>query len=68
MRLRFLRLPQSKVWLHPVAGGLRVGLTGLSVPQVLGVGYGVLNGPMAFKLMVLLVVLKLFAITTSYAH
>jgi len=71
MRLRFLRLPQSTVWLQPVAGGLCVGLMGLFVPQVLGVGYGyvgdVLNGHMAFKLMVLLVVLKLFAVTTSYA-
>jgi len=71
MRLRFLRLPQSTVWLQPVAGGLCVGLMGLFVPLVLGVGYGyvgdVLNGHMAFKLMVLLVVLKLFAVTTSYA-
>jgi CIC family chloride channel protein len=44
---------------------------GLFVPQVLGVGYGyvgdVLNGRMALTLMVLLLVLKLFAVTTSYA-
>jgi CIC family chloride channel protein len=41
------------------------------VPQVLGVGYehvgAVLNGGMALKLMVVLLVLKLFAVTTSYA-
>jgi CIC family chloride channel protein len=41
------------------------------VPQVLGVGYGfvgeALNGRMAFQLMALLVVLKLFAVTASYA-
>jgi CIC family chloride channel protein len=44
---------------------------GWFVPQVLGVGYGyvgdVLNGRMALNLMVLLLVLKLFAVTTSYA-
>jgi CIC family chloride channel protein len=44
---------------------------GWFVPQVLGVGYGyvgqALNGNMAFKLMLLLIVLKLFAVTTSYA-
>src|SRR5208282_5525177 len=71
MRARFLRLPQKTVWFQPVAGGLLVGLMGLFVPQVLGVGYGyvgdVLNGRMAFNLMVLLVVLKLLAVTTSYA-
>jgi CIC family chloride channel protein len=56
---------------HRVAGGLLVGVIGWFVPQVLGVGYGfvgdALNGRMAFKLMVLLVVLKLIAVTTSYA-
>ena len=57
--------------MHRVAGGLLVGVIGWFVPQVLGVGYGfvgdALNGRMAFKLMVLLVVLKLIAVTTSYA-
>ena len=52
-------------------GGLAGGLMGWFVPQVLGVGYGyvgdVLNGRMALNLMVLLVVLKLLAVTTSYA-
>ena len=71
MRARFLRFPQNTVWFQPVAGGLLVGLMGWFVPQVLGVGYGfvgdALNGRMAFNLMVLLVVLKLFAVTTSYA-
>jgi chloride channel protein, CIC family len=71
MRERFLRFPQKTVWFQPVAGGLLVGLVGLFVPQVLGVGYGyvgdVLNGRMAFTLMVLLVVLKLLTVTTSYA-
>jgi CIC family chloride channel protein len=71
MRARFLRFPQKTVWFQPVAGGLLVGVMGLFVPQVLGVGYGyvgdVLNGKMALRLMVLLLVLKLFAVTTSYA-
>jgi CIC family chloride channel protein len=71
MRARFLRFPQKTVWFQPVAGGLLVGLTGWFVPQVLGVGYGfvgdALNGNMAFNLMLLLVVLKLLTVTTSYA-
>src|ERR1022692_2123025 len=71
MRARFLRFPQKTVWFQPVAGGLLVGLMGWFVPQVLGVGYGfvgeALNGRMAFQLMALLVVLKLVAVTTSYA-
>jgi CIC family chloride channel protein len=71
MRARFLRFPQNTVWFQPVAGGLLVGLMGWFVPQVLGVGYGfvgdALNGRMAFNLMVLLVVLKLIAVTASYA-
>ncbi len=71
MRQRFLRFPQKTVWFQPVAGGLLVGLVGWFVPQVMGVGYGyvgdVLNGRMALNLMVLLVVLKLLTVTTSYA-
>ncbi len=71
MRERFLRFPQKTVWFQPVVGGLLVGVVGWFVPQVLGVGYGfvgdALNGKMAFNLMVLLVVLKLLTVTTSYA-
>jgi CIC family chloride channel protein len=71
MRARFLRLPRKTLWFQPVAGGLLVGLMGWFVPQVLGVGYGfvgdALNGRMAFHLMLLLLLLKLFAVTTSYA-
>jgi chloride channel protein, CIC family len=71
MRVRFLRFPQKTVWFHPLTGGLLVGLIGWFVPQVLGVGYGfvgdALNGKMAFNLMMLLVVLKLLTVTTSYA-
>jgi chloride channel protein, CIC family len=71
MRAKFLCLPRNTVWFQPVAGGLLVGLMGWFVPQVLGVGYGyvgqALNGNMAFRMMLLLVVLKLFAVTTSYS-
>jgi CIC family chloride channel protein len=71
MRERFLRLPARTLWFQPLAGGLIVGVLGLFVPQVLGVGYGyvghALNGNMAFKLMAVLVVLKLITVTTSYA-
>jgi CIC family chloride channel protein len=71
MRAWFLRLPRKTVWFQPVAGGLLVGAMGWFVPQVLGVGYGfvgdALNGRMAFHLMLLLLLLKLFAVTTSYA-
>jgi chloride channel protein, CIC family len=71
MRKRFLLLPRKTRWWHPVTGGLLVGLMGWFVPQVLGVGYSyvgdALNGNMALKLMALLVVLKLFAVTLSYA-
>ena len=71
IRARFLRFPQKTVWLQPAAGGLLVGIMGWFVPQVLGVGYGfvgdALNGRMAFQLMLLLLVLKLIAVTSSYA-
>ena len=71
MRKFFLKLPKSTRWWHPVAGGVTVGLMGWLVPQVLGVGYAyvgsALNGTMALKLMLLLVVLKFFGVTVSYA-
>jgi CIC family chloride channel protein len=71
MRERFLRFPRWTVWFQPVAGGLLVGLLGWFVPQVMGVGYGyvglALDGNMTLNLMVLLVVLKLLTVTTSYA-
>src|ERR1700687_3912233 len=71
MRARFLRFPKKTVWFQPVAGGLIVGVMGWFVPQLLGVGYKhvgeALNGNMALKLMILLLVLKFFAVVTSYA-
>jgi len=71
MRERFLKLSRKTVPFQPVIGGIVVGLMGWFVPQVLGVGYehvgAVLNGGMALRVMVLLLVLKLFAVTTSYS-
>jgi CIC family chloride channel protein len=71
MREKFLKFPKKTVWFQPVAGGLLVGVMGWFVPQLLGVGYKhvgeVLNGRMAFRLMLLLLVLKLIAVATSYA-
>jgi CIC family chloride channel protein len=71
MRKYFLHLPKNTCWWHPVVGGVTVGLMGWFVPQVLGVGYtyvgSALDGTMALKLMLLLVVLKLFGVTVSYA-
>jgi CIC family chloride channel protein len=71
LRARFLKFPHRTRWLQPVAGGLLVGAMGWFVPQTLGVGYTYvgdsLNGGMALKLMVLLLVLKLVTVTVSYA-
>jgi CIC family chloride channel protein len=71
MRERFLRFPRRTLPFQPVIGGVVVGLMGWFVPQVMGVGYehvgAVLNGGMALRLMVLLLVLKFFAVTASYA-
>jgi len=71
MRARFMRLPRKTQWMQPLAGGLLVGIMGWFVPQTLGVGYGyvgnALNGGMVLKLMLLLLLLKFFAVTTAYA-
>lgn len=70
IRAHFLKFPKKTVWFQPVAGGLLVGIMGWFVPDLLGVGYDhvgeVLNGGMALKLMVLLLVLKLVAVATCY--
>lgn len=71
LREKFLAAPLETLWFQPVAGGLVVGLTGWFVPQTLGVGYAhvgeALNGNMAWKLMALLLVLKLVSVAVSYA-
>jgi CIC family chloride channel protein len=71
MRKFFLHLPIKTRWLQPAAGGITIGLMGWFVPQAMGVGYryvgNALNGSMPLKLMLLLVVLKLFSVTISYS-
>src|SRR5229473_2593178 len=66
LRERFLRLPRKTMWFQPAVGGVVVGIMGWFVPQTLGVGYShvgqVLNGGMALRLMVLLLVLKLIGV------
>jgi chloride channel protein, CIC family len=70
-RAKFLGFPRKTLWFQPVAGGVVVGLMGWFVPQLLGVGYkyvgDVLNGNMALKLMILLLIMKLVAVAISYA-
>lgn len=55
----------------PAIGGLTVGLLALVVPGVLGIGYNLvgnaLNGRMAVEMMLILLVLKIVATTSSYA-
>lgn len=71
LRGRFLRLPNSTLWLQPLAGGLTVGIFGFFVPQVLGVGYDqverVLNGDLILRTVLILAVLKLIATAVAYA-
>jgi chloride channel protein, CIC family len=71
MRQSFARLPRWTRWFQPGVGGVVAGLIAWRVPQVLGVGYGyvgdALNNKMALELMAMLIVLKLVAVTTSYA-
>ena len=71
MRAKFLRMPRWSTWFQPLAGGLSTGLIAWVLPQVLGVGYGyvgdALNDNMALRLMALLVLFKLLAVTISYA-
>jgi CIC family chloride channel protein len=70
LRERFSRLSRG-IWLHPVAGGLAVGMMGWFVPEVLGVGYdyveGVLNGEIVVGMAALLIVLKIVATAVCYA-
>ena len=69
-RAQFLKAPTRWQPFTPAVGGLVVGLLALAAPGVLGVGYNLvsdaLNGQMALKMMLLLLVLKLVATSTSY--
>ena len=63
----------SKIPLHPIfkpaLGGLAVGLIGLFYPRVLGLGYGVITDAISnqftFKLMIILLFLKILAFSLS---
>lgn len=73
LRLRawFLALPRRTGWVHPLAGGLTVGVMGYFVPEVLGVGYDavdrVLAGEVVLQTVLILVVLKIIATAMCYA-
>ncbi|HWB96476.1 MAG TPA: chloride channel protein, partial [Bryobacteraceae bacterium] len=71
VRKRFRRLPKSTAWLQPTAGALIVGVLALAGPQVMGDGYDfidrVLAGGIAFRIVLVLAVLKIIATATSYA-
>src|SRR5579872_7076957 len=70
IRKWFKMLPPSTQWIHPVAGGLTVGLMGWFMPQVLGVGYDyvdqVLGGDFALKTIAVLAILKIIATAACY--
>src|SRR6201987_3668485 len=69
LREKFLVAPRWTVWFQPVVGGLLVGLMGWFAPQSLGVGYkyvgDALNGHMVWKVMALLLALKLVSVAVS---
>src|SRR5215471_8194912 len=71
LREKFLAAPRKTLPFQPIVGGVLVGLTGWFVPQTLGVGYArvgdALNGNMAWKLMAMLLALKLLSVAVSYA-
>ncbi len=64
----FEKLPVPE-WLKPSIGGLMLGALLVFFPQVYGVGYDsmveALNGHMAWKLMALLIVIKLLAVNIT---
>ncbi len=71
LRVLFMRLPKSTMWIQPVVGGLTVGLLGWFMPEVLGVGYDyverVLGGDFPLKTVALLAVFKIVATATCYS-
>jgi chloride channel protein, CIC family len=70
-RAHFLRAPKQWKAFTPAVGGLVVGALALAQPGVLGVGYNLvsdaLNGRMDLQIMLVLMVLKIAATSTSYS-
>lgn len=70
IRDAFRNLPLPP-WSKPAVGGLLVGLMALKLPQVLGGGYGwmqqAIDGRLAFKLLLVLVLAKLIAFAFTVA-
>src|SRR5579863_8090698 len=71
LRVWFRRLPQSTMWLQPVAGGLLMGVFALVRPEVLGVGYEyvdrVLSRDFPVRIVALLAVMKIIATPACYS-
>ena len=59
----FARINQVPRWLHPVIGGLMVGLVAIAFPHILGVGYEAtdtaLHGGFILPMLLVLIVLKI---------
>jgi len=59
----FARIHQVPAWLHPILGGLVLGIVALAFPEILGVGYEAtdkaLHGGFTLTLLLLLLVLKI---------
>jgi CIC family chloride channel protein len=71
LRAAFRSLPTSSAAFQPAMGGAAIGLVLLWVPEVMGVGYDVidqaLNGGLAWQTMLLLLALKGAATVVSYS-
>ena len=70
IRNQFKKFAKSTEWAQPAVGGLLVGLMGWFMPEVLGVGYDVvdvvLSGDFVTKIVLLLAVLKIIATAACY--
>ncbi len=71
MRPRLKAQPAWTQLFQPAVAGMLIGLTGLRFPQVMGAGYEfmdqAMNGQFAWKLLILLALLKIFATGISFA-
>jgi CIC family chloride channel protein len=71
IRLLFRRLPRSTTWLQPAVGGLAVGIMAVWKPEVLGVGYDlveqVLGGNLVLSSIIVLAILKIVATSVCYS-